>query len=97
MKKGDTLHGYTVESVTDIPEFELVAVQLTHNKTSAKHLHLSRDDDNNSFGYVCLQQCDVLIVYLSLSVCVMVSCPQHAFLQGLQYLCVCVPLSHDLI
>ena len=55
MKKGDTLHGYTVEGVTDIPEFELVAVQLTHNKTSAKHLHLSRDDDNNSFGYVCLQ------------------------------------------
>ena len=52
MQEGDTLHGYTINSVTDVPEFDLVAVQLTHNRTGAKHLHLARDDDNNSFGYV---------------------------------------------
>jgi Zn-dependent M16 (insulinase) family peptidase len=50
MQEGDTLHGYTINSVTDVPEFDLVAVQLTHNRTGAKHLHLARDDDNNSFG-----------------------------------------------
>ena len=52
MQEGDTLHGYTINSVTDVPEFDLVAVQLTHNRTGAKHLHLARYDDNNSFGYV---------------------------------------------
>ena len=52
MKEGDTLHGYTVNTVTEVPEFDLVAVQLIHNKTGAKHLHLARDDDDNAFGYV---------------------------------------------
>ena len=58
MGEGDQLHGYTVNSVTDVPEFDLVCVQLTHDKTSAQHLHLARDDSNNAFGYVwctCLQ------------------------------------------
>ena len=50
MKNGDKLHGYTVNSVTDVPELDLVAVQLTHDKTNAKHLHLARDDTNNAFG-----------------------------------------------
>ena len=49
---GDKLSGYTVNNVTEIPELDLVAVQLTHDKTGAKHLHIARDDSNNTFGYV---------------------------------------------
>ena len=51
MTEGDKLHGYTVNRVTEVPEFDLVAVQLTHDKTSARHLHLARNDSNNVFGY----------------------------------------------
>jgi Zn-dependent M16 (insulinase) family peptidase len=50
MTEGDKLHGYTVNRVTEVPEFDLVAVQLTHDKTSARHLHLARNDSNNVFG-----------------------------------------------
>ena len=50
MRDGDKVHGYTVNSVTDVPELDLVAVQLTHDQTKAKHLHLARDDTNNTFG-----------------------------------------------
>ena len=50
MTAGDNLHGYTVNSVTEVPEVDLVAVELTHQKTGAQHLHLARDDSNNAFG-----------------------------------------------
>ena len=52
MKEGDILHGYTISTLMDVTHLELVAIQLTHNRTGAKHLHLARDDSNNSFGYV---------------------------------------------
>ena len=32
-------------------DFNLVAVQLTHEKTNAQHLHVAREDSNNTFGY----------------------------------------------
>jgi len=51
---GDKLHGYTVKGVTAVQDFDLVAVQLTHDQTNAQHLHLARNDSNNAFGYVCL-------------------------------------------
>ena len=58
MVEGERLQGYTVNSVTEVPEFDLVAVQLTHDKTRAQHLHLARNDSNNTFGYVwILIQC----------------------------------------
>lgn len=37
-----------------MPDFDLVAVQLTHDQTNAQHLHLARNDNDNAFGYVCL-------------------------------------------
>ena len=52
MKEGDKLYGYTVENIADVPELQLIAVNLTHDASGAKHLHLARDDSNNAFGYV---------------------------------------------
>lgn len=62
-KPGDTLHGFTVKQVywnicisltvmqvEEVPEFELVATQLLHDKTGAHHLHIARDDRNNYFS-----------------------------------------------
>ena len=33
-----------------MPEFELVATQLRHDKTGAEHLHIAREDKNNVFA-----------------------------------------------
>lgn len=52
MKGGDKIHGYTVNSVMEVPEFDLVTVKLTHDNTGAQHLHLARNDSNNAFGYL---------------------------------------------
>lgn len=47
---GSSLHGYTVKSVSPVPDFSLTAVQLVHDKTGAQHLHLARKDSNNAFS-----------------------------------------------
>ncbi|KAK9471639.1 peptidase M16C associated-domain-containing protein [Dipodascopsis tothii] len=47
---GTRLHGYTVERVQHVPEFDLVAVKLRHDLTGAEHLHIARDDKNNVFS-----------------------------------------------
>ena len=47
---GSQVNGYTVKAVTEIPDFNLVAVQLSHDRTLAQHLHIARKDPNNSFG-----------------------------------------------
>ena len=39
-----------IEKVKEVPEFELVAAQLQHDKTGAEHLHIAREDKNNVFG-----------------------------------------------
>jgi hypothetical protein len=39
-----------VVKVKQVPEFELVAAQLRHDKTGAEHLHITREDKNNVFG-----------------------------------------------
>ena len=36
--------------VKEVPEFELVATQLYHDKTRAEHLHIAREDKNNVFA-----------------------------------------------
>lgn len=48
---GDELYGYTVKSVTSLPEFDAKAAQLIHNNTQASHLHIARNDPNNTFRY----------------------------------------------
>ena len=55
--EGEKLHGYTVQKVTPVPDFDVVAVQLIHEQTKAQHLHLARDDTNNTFGYEIFVHC----------------------------------------
>ncbi|KAL0090894.1 peptidase M16C associated-domain-containing protein [Phycomyces blakesleeanus] len=47
---GDRLHGYTVKQVKRVPELELTAITLEHEKTGARHLHINREDSNNVFA-----------------------------------------------
>ena len=54
LSPGSVMHGYTVQSVTEVPDFNLIAVQLTHKNTDARHLHIARRDSNNTFGCVSL-------------------------------------------
>jgi Zn-dependent M16 (insulinase) family peptidase len=45
-----TLHGFRVVHVEPVPDFDLIALCLVHEKTGAKYLHIARDDDNNLFS-----------------------------------------------
>ena len=47
LKVGDSVHGYTVKDIKDIPDFSLKAFTLEHDKTGAKHLHLDSADMEN--------------------------------------------------
>ncbi|KAF2405121.1 presequence protease-like protein [Trichodelitschia bisporula] len=49
-KPGDKLYGFTVKRTEQVPEFELAAIQLQHDKTGAEYLHIGRDDSNNVFS-----------------------------------------------
>lgn len=49
-KIGDQVHGFTLKRVKQVPELELTALQLQHDKTGAEYLHIARDDANNVFS-----------------------------------------------
>ena len=49
-KPGDQLHGFTFNRIKHVPELQLTAVELLHNKTGAQYLHIERDDKNNVFS-----------------------------------------------
>ena len=49
-KKGEILHGFIVDEISNIDELFLTAVRLTHLSTGAQYLHLARDDTNNVFS-----------------------------------------------
>ncbi|KXX78677.1 Mitochondrial presequence protease [Madurella mycetomatis] len=49
-KPGDKLHGFTLLRTKHVPELELTALHLRHDKTGAEHLHIARDDSNNVFS-----------------------------------------------
>ncbi|KAF2003427.1 presequence protease-like protein [Amniculicola lignicola CBS 123094] len=49
-KVGEQLHGFTLKRVKQVPELELTALQLQHDKTGADYLHIARDDANNVFS-----------------------------------------------
>ncbi|CAO3677852.1 unnamed protein product [Umbelopsis ramanniana] len=50
LKPGNQLNGYRVTETRTVPELQLTAIQLQHEKTGAKHLHVDRDDSNNVFA-----------------------------------------------
>ncbi|EPE02920.1 mitochondrial presequence protease [Ophiostoma piceae UAMH 11346] len=47
---GEKLHGFTLLRTKHVPELELTALHLQHDKTGAEHLHIARDDVNNVFS-----------------------------------------------
>lgn len=49
-KVGEQVHGFTLKRVKQVPELELTALHLQHDKTGAEYLHLARDDANNVFS-----------------------------------------------
>lgn len=49
-KPGDKLHGFTLVRSKHVPELELTALHLQHDKTGADYLHIARDDTNNVFS-----------------------------------------------
>ncbi|KAL2266334.1 hypothetical protein VTJ83DRAFT_5686 [Remersonia thermophila] len=49
-KVGEKLHGFTLLRTKHVPELELTALYLRHDKTGAEHLHIARDDANNVFS-----------------------------------------------
>ncbi|KAK3684989.1 Metalloenzyme, LuxS/M16 peptidase-like protein [Podospora appendiculata] len=49
-KPGEKLHGFTLLRTKHVPELELTALHLQHDKTGAEHLHIAREDSNNVFS-----------------------------------------------
>lgn len=49
-KPGEKLHGFTLVRSKHVPELELTALHLQHDKTGADYLHIARDDSNNVFS-----------------------------------------------
>ena len=48
--KGMNICGYKVEAVTSLENMDAVMIQLEHMKTKAKHIHISTQDKENTFG-----------------------------------------------
>jgi hypothetical protein len=49
-KVGEHLHGFTLQRTKHVPELELTALHLRHDRTGAEYLHVARDDKNNVFS-----------------------------------------------
>lgn len=47
---GDTVSGYTVKKVVEVPDFYMTTVMLEHDKTGAQHMHAAREDEDNAFS-----------------------------------------------
>lgn len=47
---GDQYGGFTVSRLSQVPQLKMTAVELIHNSTKARHLHLDRDDTNSVFS-----------------------------------------------
>lgn len=50
LQLGEKLHGFTLKRTKTVPELQLTALHLQHDKTGAEHLHVARDDKNNVFS-----------------------------------------------
>ena len=50
VQPGEQLHGFTLKRRKEVPELQLTALQLQHDRTGAEHLHVARDDKNNVFS-----------------------------------------------
>jgi len=49
-KPGEQLHGFTLKRSQHVPELQLTALHLQHDRTGAEYMHIARDDKNNVFS-----------------------------------------------
>ena len=49
-KPGETIHGFLLKRAKYVPELQLTAIDLEHEKTGAEYLHIARNDKNNVFA-----------------------------------------------
>ncbi|PSS00857.1 Metalloenzyme, LuxS/M16 peptidase-like protein [Coniella lustricola] len=49
-RAGEKLHGFTMLRSKHVPELELTALHLQHDKTGAEHIHIAKEDSNNVFS-----------------------------------------------
>lgn len=49
-KPGERVYGFTLERAKHVPELQLSAFLLSHDKTGAEYLHIAKDDKNNVFS-----------------------------------------------
>lgn len=47
---GEQLHGFRFKRTRHVPELQLTAFYLEHERTGAEYLHVARDDKNNVFS-----------------------------------------------
>ena len=50
LHKGQQIHGFEVKNITPIDELRAVTIELTHNHSGARLLHLYTDDSENLFS-----------------------------------------------
>ncbi|KAL8730024.1 MAG: hypothetical protein Q9166_004348 [cf. Caloplaca sp. 2 TL-2023] len=50
LRVGQQLHGFTLRRQKHVPELQLTAYDLQHDRTGADYLHIERDDKNNVFS-----------------------------------------------
>lgn len=50
LQVGQQLNGFTLRRQQHVPELQLTAYDLQHDKTGAEYLHIHRDDKNNVFS-----------------------------------------------
>ncbi|ANZ76516.1 BA75_03400T0 [Komagataella pastoris] len=51
-KVDSIVHGFKVSRVLPVPELALTAVELVHQRTGCKHLHIDKEDRNNTFSII---------------------------------------------
>lgn len=49
-KPGEHVNGFTLKRTKHVPELQLTALHLEHDRTGAEYLHVARDDSNNVFS-----------------------------------------------
>ncbi|BCA79319.1 insulinase family protein [Desulfuromonas sp. AOP6] len=50
LQPGQKLHGFTLIDMTPLPELNARLIQLRHDRTGARMVHMETEDDNNLFG-----------------------------------------------
>ncbi|KAJ8707286.1 hypothetical protein PYW08_011420 [Mythimna loreyi] len=50
LQPGKSVHGFLINTVEPIKEYNMTAYHLVHEKTKTEYLHLERDDSNNVFS-----------------------------------------------